>query len=315
MKYDAYAFSWAGDKYLGRSYSEMDCQAFVERCMADVGLKKDLGGSNSWYREMMKNGWCGTPEECRKVFGEIPKGAVLYILEDVGPKTPEKFRHDGIGDVTHMGIKTGRGKGAIHSSHSKGGVVESAFQDKSIPNGGWNRVGLYNLFDYGKTINWMLEHLGIGDGPGPADGSSGGSGDGQAAGNEGETTMRGTVTAPNETTVNLRKTKNGALLDRIPHGTPVDVVDYGPEWCKVVALGFVGWMMTKFITFDGVVEPGEDEPTAPDPQQGEDPGNMDPDGAREFTVRLQLTQDQAQELLRVLDSISWQLVQFTGGQG
>ena len=37
LKISALEFSMAGDKYLGRSYEEMDCQAFVERCMADVG--------------------------------------------------------------------------------------------------------------------------------------------------------------------------------------------------------------------------------------------------------------------------------------
>ena len=51
MKISAIDFSLAGDKYLGRSYEEMDCQAFVEKCMADVGYRRDLGGSNSWYRE------------------------------------------------------------------------------------------------------------------------------------------------------------------------------------------------------------------------------------------------------------------------
>ena len=35
----------------------MDCQKFVEKCMADVGLKMDLTGSNAWYREFMKKGW------------------------------------------------------------------------------------------------------------------------------------------------------------------------------------------------------------------------------------------------------------------
>ena len=48
MKISAIDFSLAGDKYLGRSYEEMDCQAFVEKCMADVGYRRDLGGSNSW---------------------------------------------------------------------------------------------------------------------------------------------------------------------------------------------------------------------------------------------------------------------------
>ena len=31
MKISAMDFSLAGDKYLGRSYEEMDCQAFVEK--------------------------------------------------------------------------------------------------------------------------------------------------------------------------------------------------------------------------------------------------------------------------------------------
>ena len=165
MKYSAEAFSKAGDQYLGRSYEEMDCQAFVERCMKDVGLKMDLGGSNSWFREVRKNGWTGTPEDCMKIFGQIPKGALLFILEPVNAKTPAKFRTDWIGDATHIGIKTGRGDGAIHSSHSKGGVVTSVFKDKTVKNGGWNRVGLYNRFDYGTSVNWMLDHMGIGEDP------------------------------------------------------------------------------------------------------------------------------------------------------
>ena len=60
MKYSAEALSLAGDKYLGRSYGEMDCQKFVEQCMADAGYRRDLPGSNAWYRAM---DWTGTPEE------------------------------------------------------------------------------------------------------------------------------------------------------------------------------------------------------------------------------------------------------------
>ena len=149
LKISALEFSMAGDKYLGRSYEEMDCQAFVERCMADVGYKRDLGGSNSWYRECRSHGWVGSPEDCVKVFGSVPKGALLFILEAVGPKTPAKFRDDGVGDATHMGIVTGRGDGAIHSSSSRGCVATSKFKGKTIPNGGWNRVGMLDVFSYG----------------------------------------------------------------------------------------------------------------------------------------------------------------------
>ena len=150
MKISGLEFSMAGDKYLGRSYEEMDCQAFVEKCMADVGYPRDLGGSNSWYRECMKNGWVGSPEECTNEFGSVPKGALLFILEPVGAKTPAKFRNDGVGDATHMGIVTGRGDGAIHSSKSRGGVVTSKFKGKTIPNGGWNRVGCWMCLTMGR---------------------------------------------------------------------------------------------------------------------------------------------------------------------
>ncbi len=101
MKISAADFSLAGDKYLGRSYEEMDCQAFVEKCMADVGLRMDLGGSNSWYRECMKHGWTGTPEECMRKFGSVPKGALLFILGPVSASTPGKFRDDGVGDAEY----------------------------------------------------------------------------------------------------------------------------------------------------------------------------------------------------------------------
>ena len=48
----------AGFRYLGRSYQEMDCQKFVEKCLSDIGIWKDLPGSNAWYRKMT---WRGTP--------------------------------------------------------------------------------------------------------------------------------------------------------------------------------------------------------------------------------------------------------------
>ena len=145
------ALAKAGEKYLGRKYGEMDCQAFAERCLRDVGVNLNLAGSNAWYRKMT---WVGTPEECRARFGVIPNGAFLFILEQDGGE-PAKYRKDGIGNALHMGIKTGTGEGAIHSSKSRGCVCTSVFRDKSI-NGGWNRVGLWDAIDYGEGVNGRL---------------------------------------------------------------------------------------------------------------------------------------------------------------
>lgn len=249
MKYDAVAFSFAGDKYIGRLYSEMDCQAFVERCMRDCGLREDLAGSNAWYRQVKKHGWVGTPEECIRLFGEVPKGALLFILKQDG-REPSKYHGDGIGNASHIGICIQRHDGAINSSSSKGKVCYSTFKNKSI-NGGWNRVGLYNKFDYGTSVNWILEHGNSGPPP-----------------EEDEQPMQGKVTAPSGGTVNLRKTPDGDLIERIPIGTTVTVVDYGPEWCKVLVGNMTGYMMTKFIDLEGEIQPGEDDRDDIDPGDG-----------------------------------------------
>ena len=236
MQIDALTFSRAGGKYLGRSYSEMDCQAFVERCMADCGYRKNLAGSNAWYRAM---DWTGTPEECVREFGSVPEGALLFILKQDG-KEPEKYKSDHIGNASHIGIKTGRGEGAIHSSSSRGCVCESKFKDKTI-SGGWNRVGLLKVFDYGKTVNWIFEHSG-------GQGSDGGDG-----------TMEerfGFVWAENQKPVNLRKaaSKDAALADRIEVGESVQIIGESGEWFRVKVNGQTGWMMKEFVMEEGMPE-------------------------------------------------------------
>lgn len=139
-----------GFQYLGVPYSKMDCQAFVEQCLRDCGLNKNLAGSNAWFREVYKNGLIMTPEACVKTYGAVPKGAFLFILKDSGE--PAKYQADGLGNASHIGICTGkRGEGAIHSSSSRGCVCESKFQGKTIKNGGWNRVGLWDMVDYNAT--------------------------------------------------------------------------------------------------------------------------------------------------------------------
>ena len=153
-------FSRAGSKYLGRPYDlkqpgGMDCQDFYEQCLKDCGLSMDLGGSNAWYRKIRSTGWTGSPEECKAKFGSIPKGATLFIHAFDGGEEKRGY-HDGLGNASHIGIKTGTGKGAIHSSYSRGCVAESEFHDKTIRNGGWNMVGLSTLFDYGDKINRIL---------------------------------------------------------------------------------------------------------------------------------------------------------------
>lgn len=225
---NAIEFAKAGQKYLGTPYSTMDCQAFVEACMRDCGLKKDLRGSNAWYRKM---DWIGTPEECRQTFGSIPDGALLYIWDDKGGEVARGY-NDGLGDASHMGIVTHTGQGAIHSSETRGCVAESKFADKTIANGGWNRIGLSKLFDYGPEINALL------------------------SGEQNEVVLimqYGVVNTPDGNPVKLRPTKSTSkpYLAKIPNGTQLLISERDGMWAKTTYDGYEGYVMEAFLAFDG----------------------------------------------------------------
>ena len=241
-KYSADEFSKAGDTFLGRPYAEMDCQEFVERCLECVGCLLELKGSNAWVRTVQAEGWTGSPEECVREFGCVPKGAFLFIHAFDGGEERRGY-HDGKGNASHIGIKTGRGKGAIHASSSRDCVAESEFHDRTIRNGGWNMVGLWNRMDYGKTVNWLLDH----------------SGSGQVLPEQKEEGkhMTVTVTSPNGGPVNLRKAANkcAALVDRVLPGTEAELLESAGEWSKIRVAGRTGWMMTEFLVTDDSAEP------------------------------------------------------------
>jgi hypothetical protein len=238
MMVNADKLAQTGFKYLGVSYKEMDCQAFVERCLKDCGCSLNLPGSNAWFRKMT---WRGSPEECKAKFGSVPDGAFLYIWADDGGE-PAKYHGDGIGNASHIGLTTGTGKGAIHSSQSRGCVCESEFHGKTIKHGGWNRVGLWDQVDYGEKINRILN--------------------GGDSGGDESVSEWATVYAPSGETVNLRQ-KASVTSDRlakVPIGSKVALLSYGDKWCYVEYNGISGYMMTEFLIIGDVTlgdEPGQ----------------------------------------------------------
>lgn len=214
-----------GFQKLGTPYSEMDCQAFVEWCLSQCGCNKNLAGSNAWYREVSAHGRVLTPEECVKELGCVPKGAFLFIHSFDG-KEPAKY-NDNIGNASHIGLCTmPEGEGAIASSSSRGCVAESKFKGKSI-NGGWNMVGLWNevAYDYGGGGTPAPEPL-----PEP-----------EVA----------TVFAENGKPVNMRKkpSKMSALVERVPCGDSVEVLDYDYDWTRIRWKNKTGYMMSCFLLF------------------------------------------------------------------
>lgn len=245
----------AGFAYLGRSYDEMDCQAFIEQCLRDCGLKKDLAGSNAWYREVLKNGAILTPEECVKQLGKVPAGAFLFIHAFDGGEEKRGY-HDGLGNASHIGIVTGRGEGAIHSSSSRGGVCESKFQNKTIRNGGWNKVGLYGkvAYDYG---DGFIPDVPDSPDPGPSP--------------EPDPRRNMYTYAENGKPINLRvkASTNAKLVDKVPVGQAVTwMKDNGSGWAYVQWGWKKGWMMDCYLIDesipDTIHEPDIPEPADPD---------------------------------------------------
>ena len=233
----------AGCPYLGRKYSEMDCQKFVEACLRDIGLRKNLAGSNAWFRECKRNGWVGSPEECSRVFGMIPVGAFLFIHHFDGGEENVGY-HDGLGNASHIGIFTDMpgdemvalaieagdtvapkynfGNGAINSSSKRKAVATSEFAGETI-RGGWNMIGLWIKISYGESVDRILR-------------------------GKGEKTVlyQAKVVGGG---LNMRSSPeiSAERLLLIPDGTIIKVEEESGEWAKTSYLGKTGWVMKKYL--------------------------------------------------------------------
>lgn len=53
--------------------------------------------------------------------------------------------------------------------------------------------------------------------------------------------------------LNIRKEKNinSAKIASIPNGTQIAVTEHGNEWCKIIYNAYTGYVMTKFLSFEG----------------------------------------------------------------
>ena len=111
--------------YVGIPYRKLDCQAFVEQVLKDLGVRKLDGtpynwrGSNSMWRNYIT--WKGTISECRKKFGTIPLGAFMFLVKNDGGES-ERGDHDGLGNASHVGLYVGDSKYPCMDSQGNRGV-------------------------------------------------------------------------------------------------------------------------------------------------------------------------------------------------
>lgn len=133
----------SGD-YLGISYDKLDCQAFVEKVLADTGYRYDWRGSNDMWRNAVRN------RAKIENADDIPAGAwVFTIKQDGGEK--ERGYYDNMGNATHVGIYLGDGA-VIHSTSTKSNGKSGVQMDK-ITSKRWTDYALCKYINYEETGN------------------------------------------------------------------------------------------------------------------------------------------------------------------
>lgn len=128
------------------TYAEMDCYRFVRQCVRDNGGDMKYAGSNDVFRNGITE---HMPLSDAIAQDKLKSGWALFIVEPVGSGTPEKYRNDGLGDASHMGLytdltnnETGERVEVAHSSASRGKVAASTLKNA------WNWAAKLKDVDY-----------------------------------------------------------------------------------------------------------------------------------------------------------------------
>ena len=119
----------------------------------------------------------------------------------------------GTGNVNHVGLVTERGT-IIHSSKSRGGVVETELSEKA----GWNGLGIHRMI--------VVE----------------GAGDKSAGGERVESAEYGHVIVCAGGGLRMRVKPNGRYMQMIPDGTRLAVLEEKDGWLRAAYRGHTGWI-------------------------------------------------------------------------
>ena len=123
------------------------------------------------------------------------------------------FMGVGTGDVNHVGLVTERGT-VIHSSKSRGGVVETGLTEKA----GWNGLGIHRMI--------VAE----------------GDGDKSAGGEWAESVEYRDVIVCAGGGLRMRVKPNGRYMQMIPDGTRLAVLEERNGWLRAAYRGHTGWI-------------------------------------------------------------------------
>lgn len=138
--------------YLGIPYADLDCQAFVEKVLADAGFRHDWRGSN----DMWRNGVDG--REKIENIADIPAGAWVFTIKDDGGEVDRGY-HDDMKNAAHVGIYLGNGD-VIHSTKT---AKSDGVQMDKITSKRWTHYAKCIYINYGTgtpDLQELVEKIG-----------------------------------------------------------------------------------------------------------------------------------------------------------
>ena len=207
---------------IGTAYSELDCINLIKKV-----IRTAPGGDKRYTTAGTNELW--------NSFDSVPKYRhLIWRQSGISGAKPGMlaFMGVGTGDVNHTGLVTEQGT-VIHSSKSRGGVVETALTAKA----GWNGLGAHRMIEVNGYVN--DEDVQI-----------------DAKYSIGEYT----VSYKNGLRLRKRPSLTGAYMLTMPCGAKLTVTEIDGDWGKAAYKGHQGWCSLAYCDKVGTQdEAGENE--------------------------------------------------------
>ena len=186
---------------IGTAYSELDCINLVKKV-----IRTAPGGDKRYTTAGTNELW--------NSFDSAPKYRHL-IWRKAGISDAKAgmlaFMGVGTGDVSHTGLVTERGT-VIHSSKSRGGVVETALSEKN----GWNGLGVHRMIE-------VAENAGAAP-----------------------TGTAYIVCARTGLRMRKRPDVRGEYMQMLPDGAVIVALETRAGWIKTTYKGYTGWVSGEY---------------------------------------------------------------------
>ena len=186
---------------IGTSYETLDCINLIKKVI------RTCAGGDKRYTTAGTN-------ELWNSFDSVPKYRhLIWRQSGISGAKPGMlaFMGVGTGDVSHTGLVTEQGT-VIHSSKSRGGVVETALSEKN----GWNGLGVHRMIE-------VAENAGAAP-----------------------TGTAYIVCARTGLRMRKRPDVRGEYMQMLPDGAVIVALETRAGWIKTTYKGYTGWVSGEY---------------------------------------------------------------------